>query len=149
MCFFKNDRLSALIILYVDDLLVAAPDLQTIREIRHILTSYYELKEFGEVQEFLGIAVVRHREKKQIFLHQKAFTERIIERFGYSDLNAVATPWNANFQLPLKWEKFPEGSELYSQQTGSTNYLSCHTRPDITFTSNKLASGNSGPSSSH
>jgi hypothetical protein len=60
MCFFKNNRLLALIILYVDDLLVAALDLQTIREIRHILTSYYKLKEFREVQEFLGIAVVQH-----------------------------------------------------------------------------------------
>jgi hypothetical protein len=49
MCFFKNNRLLALIILYVDDLLVAALDLQTIREIRHILTSYYKLKEFREV----------------------------------------------------------------------------------------------------
>jgi hypothetical protein len=57
MCFFRNNRLLALIILYVDDLLVAALD-QTIREIRHILTSYYKLKEFREVQEFLGIAVV-------------------------------------------------------------------------------------------
>jgi hypothetical protein len=114
MCLFKNDHISALLILYVDDVLVAAPDLQRIHDIKGILNSYYELKEFGEVQEFLGISVVRNRQKKQVFLHQQGFTERILERFGYSDLSAVATPWNAHFQLPIEWEKLPEGSELYS-----------------------------------
>ena len=149
MCLFKNDRLSALLLLYVDDVLVGASDLHKIRKIEEILAFHYELKEFGEVQEFLGISIVRNRQKKQVFLHQKGFTERILERFGYSDLSAAATPWNAHFQLPIEWEKLPEGSALYSQQTGSTNYLSCHTRPDITFISNKLAGGNSGPSPTH
>ena len=136
MCLFKNDRLSALLLVYVDDVLVAASDLHKIRETEEILAFYYELKEFGEVQEFLGISIVR---KNQVFLHQKGFTKRILERFGYSDLSAAATPWNAHFQLPIEWEKLPEGSELYSQQTGSTNYLSCHMRPDITFTSRQPA----------
>src|SRR5580700_2974952 len=149
MCLFKNDKLNALLILYVDDVLIAAPSIEGIHEIREILASYYELKEFGEVQEFLGIAIVRDRKKKQIFLHQRAFTERILERFGYTEHNAVSTPWNSTFSLPTEWEKIPEASEHYSQQTGSINYLSCHTRPDITFTSNRLASGNCGPSPTH
>jgi hypothetical protein len=149
LCLFKNDKLSALLLLYVDDILVAAPQIDGIQQIKDILLSYYELKEFGEVQEFLGISIVRNRQKSQIFLHQKGFTERILERFGYSDLNAVTTPWNSTYHLPIEWEKVPEAAELYSQQTGSTNYLSCHTRPDITYTSNKLAGGNSGPSPAH
>jgi hypothetical protein len=49
MCLFKNDRLSALLILYVDDVLVAAPNMSVVHDIRDILASFYELKEFGEV----------------------------------------------------------------------------------------------------
>ena len=60
MCLFKNDRLSVLL-LYVDDVLVAASDLHKIREIEENLAFHYELKEFGEVQEFLGISIVRNR----------------------------------------------------------------------------------------
>lgn len=101
MCLFKNDRLSALLILYVDDVLVAASNLHKMHEIEAILAFHYELKKFGEVQEFLGISIVRNQQKKQIFLHQKGFTERILERFGYSDLSEVATPWNAHFSFRL------------------------------------------------
>jgi hypothetical protein len=127
MCLFKNDSLSALLILYVDDVLVAARMIEDIKQIEGILSSFYELKRFGEVQEFLGISIVRDREKKQIFLHQKNFTERILERFGYTDLHPATTPWNSSITLPIEWEHIPEAAPLYAQQTGSTNYLSCHT----------------------
>ena len=87
---FKNDKLSALLILYVDDVLIATYSIDGIHQIRDILSSYYKLKEFGEVQEFLGISIAQSRKKKQIFLYQKGFTERILERFSYSDLHPVA-----------------------------------------------------------
>lgn len=149
LCLFKNDETGALLLLYVDDLLVAAHSIDKINEVRDTLQSYFELKEFGEVQEFLGITVVRNRQNHQIFLHQKAFTDRILDRFGYAELHSVSTPWNQSFELPIEWERVTEAPELYSQQTGSINYLSCHTRPDITFISNKLAGGNCGPSPMH
>ena len=114
-----------------------------------MLSSLFKLKEFREAKEFLSIQIIRIRERNQIFLHQQPFTDRIIERFCYSDLHPVSTPWNHQIQLPASWEKLTESSQLYSQQTGSTNYLSCYTRPDITFTSNRLASANSGPSPIH
>ncbi len=149
MCLCKHDN-GILIILYVDDLLIAGQNKELIDKVNQkTLLEYYELRELGEVREFLSITVLRDRKTHQIMLLQKPYTQRIIEKFGYADLNTTSAPWNRLFELPTEWEKMTEGSELYAQQTGSINYISCHARPDITYTVNKLTGGNSGSSTIH
>ena len=86
----------------MDDLLIIVAIVVNVYEIRNMLKEIFELKEFREVQEFLGVLVVRNREKKQIFLHQKGFTERILEQFSYTNLRPIATPWNSSFKLLIE-----------------------------------------------
>jgi Reverse transcriptase (RNA-dependent DNA polymerase) len=68
-CVCSKTIVSRLFLFYVDDVLVAASNIDKIHEIEAILAFHYKLKEFGEVQEFLGILIVRNLKKRQIFLH--------------------------------------------------------------------------------
>lgn len=149
MCFFKCDRLSALLILYVDDLLIAAPDKDTIKAVEDLLVQCFNLKALGEVHEFLGIQVERNREERNVLLHQRRYTERILEAFAATDLKPAKTPWDHKLSIPAVFDPDESRAYEYSRKTGSVNYLSVNTRPDITFTVGRLSKANKGPNEAY
>ena len=60
------------------------------------------MKDLGLVAYFLGIKVLREREKKTLILHQTAFTRQLIKRFRLKDANAVSTPMEVGGILQLR-----------------------------------------------
>ena len=148
-CLFKHKKDGIYIILYVDDLLISAPTVDDINKIRDKLRNKYKLKEMGEVKRFLGFDVIRDRKAKTIFLSQEAYTRNLLEKFEYVDVTESQTPWPSNFELPTIWEPLVHETKAYIKKTGSLNWLSMGTRPDITYTVSRLCEANSGPSESH
>jgi Reverse transcriptase (RNA-dependent DNA polymerase) len=67
VCLFYKD--ATLLLLYVDDLLIADISNQAITHISQEITKIYKIREIGEVREFLGISIVRDRSNHQILLH--------------------------------------------------------------------------------
>ncbi|KJZ70290.1 hypothetical protein HIM_10334 [Hirsutella minnesotensis 3608] len=149
LCLFKDEKRGCILILYVDDMLVAAPTKETVFYVREQLQTFFELKDLGEVKDFLGFTVIRDRPNNRIYLSQKKFTEKIISKYGYQAHNAATTPWPRGFELPATWEPDKTFQKSYIKQTGSLNFLSTGTRPDITYTTNRLCEANAGPSDQH
>ncbi|KJZ70069.1 hypothetical protein HIM_10530 [Hirsutella minnesotensis 3608] len=149
LCLFKDEKRGCILILYVDDMLVAAPTKEIVFHVREQLQSFFEVKDLGEVKDFLGFTVIRDRPNKRIYLSQKNFTEKIISKYGYQKVNAATTPWPRGFELPTTWEPDKASQKSYIRQTGSLNFLSTGTRPDITYATNRLCEANAGPSDQH
>lgn len=101
------------------------------------------------MHKFLGIQVVRNRDERTVFLHQKQYTEQILETFAVTDLNPAKMPWDHNLSIPAVFEPDDAKAKEYSRKTGSLNYLSVNTRPDITFTVNRLSKANRGPNAAY
>ncbi|KJZ68226.1 hypothetical protein HIM_12383 [Hirsutella minnesotensis 3608] len=149
LCLFKDEERGCILILYVDDMLVAATTKETVFHVREQLQTFFELKDLGEVKDFLGFTVIRDRPNNRIYLSQKKFTEKIISKYGYQTYNAATTPWPRGFEIPATWEPDKTFQKSYIKQTGSLNFLSTGTRPDITYTTNRLCEANAGPSDQH
>ncbi|BFG37564.1 hypothetical protein CerSpe_238380 [Prunus speciosa] len=66
----RGGKLTALII-YIDDMVVTGNDNEEMQTLRKLLASEFEMKEFGELQYFLGIEVARS--KHDIFLSQRKY----------------------------------------------------------------------------
>ncbi|KJZ68227.1 hypothetical protein HIM_12384 [Hirsutella minnesotensis 3608] len=130
-------------------MLVAAPTKETVFHVKEQLQSCFELKDLGEVNDFLGFTVIRDRPNRRVHLSQEKFTEKIISKYGYQTLNAATTPWPRGFELPSTWASDKSLQKSYIKQTGSLNFLSTGTRPDITYTTNRLCEANAGPSEQH
>ena len=64
----KHRELDILVVLYVDDLLIAVPTIALVNRIRDGLKAKFELKEMGEVKRFLGFDILRNRTTKKIFI---------------------------------------------------------------------------------
>jgi hypothetical protein len=149
LCLFKHDKLGVLVILHVDDMLVSGPTSADIRQAIDLMKAQFEIKELGEARRFLGFEITRDRTKQLIYLSQTQFTEKIIAKYGYGDHKPSSTPWPRNFELPLAWKPDTSKTKWYIKRTGSVNYLSTGTRPDITYTTNRLCEANAGPSEAH
>jgi len=68
VCLFKHREVDILVVLYVDDLLVAVPTVTLINRIYDSLKAKFELKEIGEVKRFLSFNILRDRSNRKIFI---------------------------------------------------------------------------------
>ncbi|KAK1775153.1 hypothetical protein QBC45DRAFT_456675 [Copromyces sp. CBS 386.78] len=106
------------------------------------------MKHLGEVKTFLGYEVIRNRSQRTVFVTQERYTRSLISKFGYEGLHGVKSPWPPNFVLE-DGDLLPNEGKPYLKKTGSVNYLSTGTRPDITYTVNRLCEGNAKPTNRH
>ncbi len=59
VCLFRHKELGILVVLYIDDFLIAIPYVDFINCIRDSLKYSFDFKELGEVKRFLGFDVIR------------------------------------------------------------------------------------------
>lgn len=53
----------------------------------------------GDPNIFVGMQIVRDRENKRIFLHQRNYIHRILKRCDWQGMNGVCTPIEKGMQL--------------------------------------------------
>ncbi|CAJ2508587.1 Uu.00g136130.m01.CDS01 [Anthostomella pinea] len=148
MCIFLNGA-GIMILIYVDDLLIAGKSKNDCQTTADQLAQHFEIRAMGDVYEYLGIRIFRNREKRQIFMTQEAYATKILHKFGMQNLKPAAQPWKSDLTIPSTWTVHSDEQKSYIKQTGSLNYLSAGSRPDITQTINKLREANAGPSKQH
>ena len=66
----------------MDDILLASNDLSILHERKHMLTRSFDMKDLGEAYFMLGIEIHRDRSCHTLGLSQKAYIDRVLERFN-------------------------------------------------------------------
>lgn len=76
-----------------------------------------------------------------MFVHQKSYTKRILDRFSMNDVKAVCVPADPNIILkPFGFESVKtDNVKPYREAVGSLMYLAILTRPDIAYSVNTLS----------
>ncbi|KAB5573078.1 hypothetical protein DKX38_000272 [Salix brachista] len=87
----------AYILLYVDDIILAASSTTLRQTIISKLGTEFAMKDLGPISYFLGISVTRH--SGGLFLSQKKYAEEIIERAGMSSSKPSPTPVDTKAKL--------------------------------------------------
>ncbi|GKB17056.1 transposable element [Tanacetum coccineum] len=77
------------LLLYVDDMLVAAKDMEEIKKLKILLNTEFDMKDLGAARKILGMEIIRDRKHGKLFLSQKSYIEKIISRFGMSSAKSV------------------------------------------------------------
>jgi len=90
------------LILYVDDILLAESNLEMINATKEWLSSIFEIKDMGEGRYVLGVEIVRDRPRKLLGLCQKAYIEKVLERFRIHYSKLVDTPVEKGLTLSLE-----------------------------------------------
>ncbi|KAI5337554.1 hypothetical protein L3X38_016825 [Prunus dulcis] len=93
-----SENLGIIIVsLYVDDIVYIGINPQMLQEFRKYMMKHYEMTDLGLSHHFLGMGILQT--EKSIFIHQKKYAQKLIEKFGLKDCKAVATPPAMNERL--------------------------------------------------
>jgi hypothetical protein len=123
--------------LYVDDMLIAAKGVSEINRLKQQLRGEFEMKDLGAAKRILGMEISRNRVDGKLFLNQKSYVLKVLERFAMQNSKPVSTPLAAHFRLSAELSPQSEDEEKYMSQVpyssavGSLMYAMVCTRPDI------------------
>ncbi|XP_028097981.1 uncharacterized protein LOC114297713 [Camellia sinensis] len=135
-----------LLLLYVDDMIITGDDLDGIHELKHFLSSHFEMKDLGSVSYFLGLEI--SSTPSGLYLTQAKYASDLLSCAGLTDSKTAPTPLKYNARLTSLEGTLLSDATLYRQLVGSLVYLSI-TRPDISHAVHIVSQFLSAPRSTH
>jgi hypothetical protein len=147
---FKSGNEQASVLIYVDDILIASKELETVQRIKQDLLTTFNGRDMGPANLFLGMTIWRDRGANTIKLSQSLMISDIINKFGMSDAKPRSLPLSPATHLSADaGESLDTTEHGYSNLVGSLLYLSICTRPDIAQAVGALARYMARPTSEH
>ena len=113
------------------------------------------MKDMGEASYVLGIEIHRDRSQRTLGLSQKAYIEKVLERFGMKNCSPIVAPIAKGDKFSLKQcpQNALEQEQMkgipYASLVGSLMYAQVCTRPDIAFAVGMLGRYQSNPGLDH
>ncbi|KAL5767309.1 hypothetical protein ACOSQ2_014092 [Xanthoceras sorbifolium] len=137
-CYIKRfDNSFIILLLYVDNMLVAGSDMQEIMNLKRELSKQFAMKDLGAAKQILGMRIKRDTKSGTLLLSQAEYIKKVLSRFNMQDAKPVSTPLGIHFRLSK--EQSPKTEEErthmakvpYASAIGSLMYAMVCTRPDI------------------
>jgi len=143
------------LLLYVDDMLIAAKSKKDIAALKSQLSSEFEMKDLGAAKKILGMEITRDRNSGLLFLSQQNYIKKVLHRFNMNDAKFVSTPIAPHFKLsaeqcPSTDEDFEYMSRVpYSSAVGSLMYAMVCSRPDLSYAMSFVSRYMANPGKEH
>jgi hypothetical protein len=135
-------------LIYVDDIIIISSSNSAAEKLLAQLRDDFAVKDLGPLNYFLGIEV--HHNSHGLILSQRKYIRDLLTRTNMMNSNGVPTPMLPSDKLVLEaGDKLsPEDATRYRSVVGALQYLSL-TRPDISFSVNRVCQFMSSPTSVH
>ena len=131
-CIFKHEKDDILLLLYVDDCLVASKDTTKVKEFIKRINETFEVKETS-LEDFLGFSI-RLKEDK-IYISAETYIHKTLREIGLSESNPVLTPVATNTKF---CEKDDITEEPYREFLGKLLWI-VNVRPDVAYATHLLS----------
>nr|GEU43932.1 putative zinc finger, CCHC-type [Tanacetum cinerariifolium] len=128
-----------ILVLYVDDILLASNNIDLLHESKRFLSRNFDMKDLGEASYVIGIEIHQDRANGKLGLSQKAYIERVLNRFNMQQCSPTVAPvikgdvFGSHQCLKTKVEYEEMNQIPYASVVGSLTYAQVCTRPDIAY----------------
>jgi hypothetical protein len=139
-CLFSkiNESTKIIVVIYVDDLLIASNSLKEIDKFKDAMQSSFNMKDLGEAKYCLGIEIVWNKEQGILTILQRKYLEETLEQFEMKESKSVSTPIVNN--VSSKSESDELSTQVpYREAVGKLLYAATRTRPDIAYATNYVS----------
>ena len=136
-CVYYNKLSGSFIylVMYVDNMLIAAKTNSDIQRLKGLLSAEFEMKDVGAAKKILGMEIYRKRSQKKLFLSQKGYNKKILSRFGITILSLFPSSSNNHLSVAFAPKTVKEKDYMsqvpYASAVGSLMYAMVCTRPDL------------------
>jgi len=143
------------LLLYVDDMLIVAKNLDDVVGLKALLSQEFDMKDLGAAKKILGMEIHRDRSSKKLWLSQQGYVEKVLDRFGMSNTKPVSTPLANHFKLssnqcPNTDKEVADMAEVpYASVVGCLMYAMVCTRPDLAHAVSQVSKYMSKPGRQH
>jgi len=143
------------LLLYVDDMLIAANNKIEITKLKRLLSSEFEMKDLGSAKKILSMEISRDRKSGLLFLSQQNYIKKVLQCFNMQNAKAVSTPIAPHFKLsaahcPSTDAEIEYMSRVpYSSVVGSLMYAMVCSHPDLSYAMSLVSRYMSNPGKKH
>lgn len=126
-----------ILLIYVDDMLIASKCNDGIKRLKSKLIFEFEMKDLGSAQRILGMMITRDRLKGVLKINQEGYLEKLVSKFNMAECKSMNVPMAGHFQLSMSHTMDEEKKEMegvpYTQVVGSIMFSMVSTRPNLSF----------------
>jgi len=155
-CYVKRyDNSYIILLLYVDDMLIAGSSIEKINELKRRLSEQFAMKDLGPAKQILGMRITRDRARGTLRLSQAEYVKNVLKRFSMDEAKPVSTPLGSHFRLSKQQSPRTEQEQSgmsrvpYASAIGSLMYAMVCTRPDIAHAVGAVSRYMSNPGKQH
>lgn len=134
------------LLVYVDDIIVTGNNSMAVKRMIEALAVRFSIKDMGRLHFFLGVEVVHKPDG--LVLTQSKYISEILKKYNMHESKGVLSPMSSSLMLQVSDGSAPADTKQYREILGKLQYLS-FTRPDISFTVNKLSQYMHSPTAMH
>ncbi|KAL6211830.1 hypothetical protein ACLB2K_017053 [Fragaria x ananassa] len=126
-------------------MLIVSKDTAMIQQLKTDLSEFFDMKDLGPAKRILGMKISRDQGNKKLWLSQKKYIEKVLERFQMEKVKPVSTPLTNHMKLSSKQSPTSQKEEEematmpYDSTVGSLMYAIVCTRPGITHGTLKMS----------
>lgn len=153
-CLLIHDERKMLLLVYVDDIPVAAQSGQTedIIWFKNVISKAFKIKDLGEMKKILGVQVTRDRRHRTLRLDQSHYLRETLRSLGIEQDKSRPSMLPMNGYDALR-PAGPEDKRIdpkeYQHTVGKLMHLAVLTRPDLAFPIGQLSQYLSDPAEHH
>jgi hypothetical protein len=143
------------LLLYVDDMLIAAKSIFEVNKLKVLLSKEFDMKDLGVAKKILGMEIRRDRDAKKLRQSQAGYVRKVLERFSMENAKPVSTPLANHFRLstsqcPKTVEETEDMSKVpYASSMGCLMYAMVCTRPDLAHAMSVVSKYMANPGKQH
>ena len=132
-----DDGHMIILMLYVDEILVACRDMSMINELKGMLNFEFDMKNLGAAKKILIVEIKRDRKNGRLYLSLGKYIEKVPEKFNMVNAKTLSPLLASHFNLSTKQSTSTE-AELeemkkipYARAVGCLMYAMTCTRSDL------------------
>jgi len=136
------------VLVYVDDILMAAKQLEQVQQAKADIMGQFKARDMGEASCYLGLEVSRDRAARTLLVSQLSYAEGVLGKFSMPACRGRSTPLAPGTQLSQQHGECM-GSSRFAELIGCLQYAAQHTRPDLAHSVSLLSRFMSAPTTLH
>jgi hypothetical protein len=143
------------LLLYVDDMLIAAKSIVEVNKLKVLLSREFDIKDLGAAKKILGMEIRRDRDAKRLWLSQANYVKKVLERFSMENAKPVSTPLVNHFHLstsqcPMTVKETEDMSKVpYASVVGCLIYAMVCTKLDLAYAMSMVSKYMANPGKQH